>query len=76
MCPGREKKCSEKHIKLKAWFSSFRNLKASCEKKQLCIILLLRLLAKIKGLGNGCNVKASSFSQDITIVFPSPNGKY
>lgn len=75
MCPVREKKCSEKHIKPKAWFFSFRYLKVSCEKKHLFIILLLRLLAKIKGLRNGYNIKISSFSQDITIVSPSPNGK-
>lgn len=73
MCPVREKKCSEKRIKPKAWFSSFRNLKVSCEKKHLFIILLLRLLDKIKGLRNGYNIKTSFFSQDITTVSLPPH---
>lgn len=73
MCPVREKK---KRIKPKAWFSSFRNLKDSCEKKHLFIILLLRLLDKIKGLRNGYNIKTSFFSQDITTVSLPPTPKW
>lgn len=68
MCPVREEKCSEKCIKLKAWFSTFRNLKISFERKHLFRISLLSLLAKIKGPRNRYHIKTSSFSQDVTIV--------